>query len=192
MFAFAMPGDDAIRERLAQLSGAPYSYTEVGALRDPVFPPGYRDDRHRALLGHGGACYERAKAALRRWEMFNLPWVNLHPATPPIAVDTVLGISARFLSLRSTNFCRIAYTLEDQGEVERLGFGLGTLPGHILSGEERFCVEWHRADDTVWYHVCAFSRPNQLLAHLGYPVVRQLQRRFADDSHMAMARAAAI
>jgi len=192
LFGFTTPGDDAIRERLAQLSGLPYSYPEVGALEHPVFPPGYRVDRHRAPLGCGAACYERAKAALQRWEMFNLGWVRLHPATPPIAADTAFGISARFLGVWHLSFCRIAYTVEDKGEVERFGFGLGTLPGHVLAGEERFSVEWHRADDSVWYHVCAFSRPDQLLSRLGYPIVRQLQKRFARDSHHAMARATAI
>lgn len=192
MFGFTTPGDDAIRERLAQLSGAPYSYAEVGALEHPVFPPGYRVDRHRALLGRGTACYERAKAALQRWEMFNIGWVRLHPATPPIAADTAFGISARLLFAWHLSFCRIAYTVENKGEVESFGFGLGTLPGHVLAGEERFNVEWHRADDSVWYHVCAFSRPDQLLSRLGYPIVRHLQKRFARDSHAAMARATAI
>ena len=192
MFGFDAPGDGGLHEELARLTNAPYSYIEIGALKDPVFPPGYRDDRHRELLGHGAECYERAIAAVRRWEMFNLDWVRLQPALPPIAVDTAFGISARFLFAWSTNFCRIAYLVQDHGETERFGFGLGTLPGHILAGEERFCVEWHRADDTVWYHVVAFSRPVQLLSRRGYPLVRQLQGRFARDSHAAMARATAI
>ena len=192
MFGFTVPGDDAVRESLAQLSGAPYSYAEVGALRHPVFPPGYLADRHRAPLGHGAACFERAKAALLHWEMFNVAWVRLHPANPPMAENTVFGISARLYFLWSLSFCRIAYTVEDKGEVERFGFGLGTLPGHILAGEERFTVEWNRTDDSVWYHVSAFSRPDQLLSRLGYPVVRLMQKRFARDSHEAMIRATAV
>jgi uncharacterized protein (UPF0548 family) len=191
LFGFTAPGDGAIRERLAQLSSAPFSYVEVGALKHPVFPPGYIADRHRALLGRGAACYERAKAALQRWEMFDIAWVRLHPANPPIAGNTAFGISARLLIVWSLNYCRIAYTVEDKGEIERFGFGLGTLPGHILAGEERFTVEWNRTDDTVWYHVCAFSRPDQLLSRLGYPVVRLMQKRFTRDSHEAMIRATA-
>ena len=191
MIGFTIAGDDAVRERLAQLHNAPYSYPEVGALETPVFPPGYRVDQNRSLLGHGAACYGRAKAALRNWQMFGLGWVRLHPQAPPIAADTAIGISARFLCVWYMNFCRIAYVVEDKGDVEKFGFGLGTLPGHILSGEELFCVEWNRADDSVWYDVCAFSRPDQLLSRLGYPIVRQLQKRFARDSHIAMARASA-
>lgn len=189
---FTTPSDAAVRERLAQLSSAPYSYAEVGALETPVFPPGYCVDRNRTLLGRGAACYERAKAALHSWQMFDLGWVRLHPQAPPIAADTAIGISARFLCVWNLNFCRIAYTVEDKGEVERFGFALGTLPGHILAGEERFTVEWHRTDDSVWYHVCAFSRPDQFLSRLGYPLVRQLQKRFARDSHSAMEHATAV
>ena len=189
MFGFAVPSEGAIRDRLAQLSQPAYSYPEVGALKDPFFPPGYRVDRHRVLLGHGAACYERAKLALRRWELFNVGWVRLYPLVPPLAANTNIAISARFLGLWYLNCCRIAYTLEDKGEVDRYGVALGTLPGHILAGEERFSVEWQRADESVWYHVLAFSRPDQLLSRLGYPVVRRLQKCFAGDSHIAMARA---
>jgi len=192
LIQFTAPSDGAIREQLALLSGALYSYPEVGALERPVFPPGYHDDLHGVPLGHGAACYARAKAALRRWEMFNVGWVRLHPATPSIAVDTTCGISARFLGAWNLNFCRIVYTVEDEGEVDRFGFALGTLTGHILAGEELFTVEWQRADDSVSYQVCSFSRPNRLLSRLGYPLVRQLQRRFARDSHIAMVRATAI
>jgi uncharacterized protein (UPF0548 family) len=73
--------------------------------------------------------------------------------------------------------------------VRRAGFAWGTLPAHVASGEERFLVEWQRADDTVWYDVLAFSRPNALLLKLGYPAMRLMQRRFARDSKAAMLRA---
>src|SRR5262249_20824062 len=68
------------------------------------------------------------------------------------------------------------------GQVQRYGFAYGTLPEHAESGEERFTVEWHEADDAVWYDILAFSRPHQLLVRLGYPLARRLQKRFARDS----------
>jgi uncharacterized protein (UPF0548 family) len=73
--------------------------------------------------------------------------------------------------------------------VERFGFAYGTLPDHAERGEERFTVEWHHHDDTVWYDILAFSRPNQFLSGLAYPLVRQLQKRFARDSRAVMHRA---
>jgi len=43
----------------------------------------------------------------------------------------------------------------------------------------------------VWYDILAFYRPQQLLAQLGYPFARRLQKRFARDSAAAMLRGVA-
>jgi len=56
----------------------------------------------------------------------------------------------------------------------------------LSSGEERFQVEWSRNDDTVWYDILAFSRPNHFLTRLGYPMVRRIKKQFARDSVVAM------
>jgi uncharacterized protein (UPF0548 family) len=87
------------------------------------------------------------------------------------------------------NACRVVYVVDEGGPVQRFGFAYGTLPDHAESGEERFTVEWHEADDAVWYDILAFSRPQQLLARLGYPFARRLQKRFARGSAAAMRRA---
>lgn len=184
-----MPEERAIHERMSRRLPLAFSYPEVGASRTQAFPPGYRIDQHAICVGQGAECYERAKAALQRWEMFNVHWVKLHPELPAVAVDTNVAISARYLGIWKVNLCRIAYLLQDDGEIRRYGFALGTLSDHVLAGEELFCVEWHRADDSVWYSVAAFSRPNSGLSRVGYPLVRQLQKRFAADSRTAMARA---
>ena len=78
--------------------------------------------------------------------------------------------------------CRIVYVLV---EPRRFGFAYGTLPAHVERGEERFLVEWC-ADDSVWYDILAFSRPNHWLVRLGYPITRLLQKRFARDSMRVM------
>jgi uncharacterized protein (UPF0548 family) len=62
------------------------------------------------------------------------------------------------------------------------------MPDHVETGEERFTIEWHKSDDTVWYDILAFSRPRHVLARMGYPFVRRLQRRFARDSAAQMLR----
>ena len=59
---------------------------------------------------------------------------------------------------------------------------IGTLPGHSELGEERFRVEWHRADDSVWFEILAYAGPRHWLARLGSPFTRHLQRRFGADS----------
>jgi uncharacterized protein (UPF0548 family) len=73
--------------------------------------------------------------------------------------------------------------------VRRYRFAFGTLPAHVERGEERFTVEWHRADDSVWYEVFAFARPAHPLASVGPPFVRLVQRRFAAASLRAMVAA---
>jgi uncharacterized protein (UPF0548 family) len=98
-------------------------------------------------------------------------------------------VIARLFGLWWLNACRIVYLVDEPGPVQRYGFAYGTLPEHAESGEERFTVEWHEQDDAVWYDILAFSRPQQLLARLGYPLTRRLQKRFARDSATAMQRA---
>jgi uncharacterized protein (UPF0548 family) len=88
----------------------------------------------------------------------------------------------------SLNTARIAYLIEESGEVERFGFGYGTLPGHSERGEERFSVERRCEDSSVHYDVLAFSRPKHPLAWLGYPFARLLQKRFSRDSSREMVR----
>ena len=85
--------------------------------------------------------------------------------------------------------CRVVQVVEERGPVEEYAFSYGTLPGHLLDGEERFAVRWDRRDDSVWYDLLAFSRPSSVVSQLAYPMIRRAQRRFAPDSLRAMARA---
>src|SRR5882672_3711283 len=65
---------------------------------------------------------------------------------------------------------------------------LWNMPEHGERGEERFSVEFHRADQSVWYDLHAFSRPGPT-ARLAYPFAQALQKRFAQESKEAMQRA---
>jgi uncharacterized protein (UPF0548 family) len=208
MYSLIQPTPQTIRRFLAEQQPKPFSYAEVGASYSKP-PLNYTIDHNRICLGQGQEVFERAKAAMRRWEMFKLGWVQLcwadAPVLPtlsvstqaacttpdaPLEVGTTVGVLAWALGLWSLNACRIVYLLEEQGEVERFGFAYGTLLDHIERGEERFSLEWRHQDDSVWYDILAFSRPNQLLSHLAYPYVRRLQKRFAQDSRKAMLKAA--
>ena len=79
--------------------------------------------------------------------------------------------------------------MEEDEPVARFGYGCGTLPGHLGTGEERFLVEWDREEGGVWYDLLAFSRPYHFLARLGYPYLRRMQKRFGRESAAAMRRA---
>ena len=191
MFLPREPSARDIERFVASQRDLSFSYAEVGATRDGVSPKGFVADRYRVKLGEGEGVYRRAVEALRGWRQFDLGWVRLLPPGAPIEVGTTVAVLARHLGFWSLNSARIVYAFDEiGGDLERFGFGYGTLPGHAERGEERFAVEWDRGSDSVSYDVFAFSRPNEALAWLGYPFARLLQRRFARDSKAAMVRAA--
>ena len=189
MFLIARPSRPQIERFLVAQRDLPYSYPQVSATRATAAPSGYTIDHNRIRLGTGAGTFERAVEALRRWEMFDIGWVRLcWPETAP-AVGATFGVAIRHFGFWSLNSARIVYLLDEDGPSRRYGFAYGTLPGHAERGEERFMVEWRRGDDSVWYDLFAFSRPHHPLTWAGYPLTRMLQRRFARDSKMAMARA---
>lgn len=196
-FSLFEPRQEAIRELLESQSGLGFTYSQVectrgeGAANRTV--DGFVRDHNRVLLGNGEECFERAKRAIRSWEMFNLGWIRIADSSAPIEVETQSCVIAKSFGVWSTHCCRIVYTIDEASEsdsaVQQIGFAYGTLPAHAERGEERFLVQWDKADDSVWYDLLAFSSPNSLLAKMGYPVVRRLQKRFAHDSKLAMLRA---
>jgi uncharacterized protein (UPF0548 family) len=188
MLCLTRPSDAHIRQFLARQRGLPYSYPDAGAsLGEP--PVGYVLDHHRVRLGEGPRAFELARAALRDWAMFRVGWVEALPAEVPIEEGATVALLARSSGLWSLFACRIIRVIEEHGPFESFGFAYGTLPGHALSGEERFTVVWDRAEGSVWYDLLAISRPSRLGWRLGYPLLRRIQRRFAPASLRAMARA---
>ena len=190
MLSLRKPSVDRLRDFLAAQSKLELIYPVVGATA-AVPPTGYVVDRTRIKLGEGAGAFAAAKAALGRWEQFRLGWVETWPPDTPIQAGQVVAVTARLFGLWWLNACRIVYVVDEEGPVQRFGFAYGTLPEYAESGEERFTVEWHEADDAVWYDILAFSRPRQLLARLAYPLARRLQKRFARGSTAAMLRAVA-
>jgi uncharacterized protein (UPF0548 family) len=146
-------------------------------------------DRYRVRLGEGPEAYARAVEALRGWRQCDLGWVRLLLPGMPLEAGVTVGVLVWHYGFWSLNPARIVYLVEETGNVERFGFGYGTLPGHAERGEERFVVEWNRKDGSVYYDVFAFSRPKHPLALLGYTFARLLQKRFARDSKKAMVEA---
>jgi uncharacterized protein (UPF0548 family) len=188
MIFMRMPDGNQLKDFIEQQSKLPFSYPDVEATRGPA-PPGYAVDHNRVQLGRGELAYQRARKALQRWRMFELSWVHLCWPTTPVEPGNTVGILVHVARSWWLNACRVVYTIDEGGEVERLGFAYGTLPEHAARGEERFTVEWHRADDTVWYDVLGYSQPNHRLARLGGPLARRTQQRFASDAREAMVRA---
>jgi uncharacterized protein (UPF0548 family) len=192
MFLLKEPSANRISEFISSQSNRPFSYAEVGASRDGEVS-GYTIDHNRVKLGAGEGTFTHAVAALQTWKHFELGWVRIVPAETKVEVGATVAVLARPFGIWSLNACRIVYVIDEHDHVQdarRFGFAYGTLPDHAECGEERFSIEWHSSDDSVWYDILAFSRPN-LLARIGYPFTRRLQKQFARDSMSAMVRAVA-
>jgi uncharacterized protein (UPF0548 family) len=189
LFRLTAPTEGEIRRFLAKQKDSGFSYPEVGASATTA-PTRYNVDHNRIQLGSGEVTWQRATEAIRSWRMFSIEWVNLHWPSAPIQVGTDVAVSVHHFGFYSLNACRIVYVVDEEGPMKRFGFAYGTLAEHAESGEERFTIEWNRADDSVWYDILAFSRPRQMLARLGYPLSRSLQKRFAEGSKAAMVEAA--
>jgi len=193
MLSIRRPSEASVRSLLDRCRDAAFSYPEVGATRALAAggdaPRGYAIDHNRVMLGRGASVFERATAALRRWEGFRLGWVELCYPDAPAEPGTNVGVLVNLLGVWSLNINRIVYTFDERADgLRRAGFAYGTLTEHAERGEERFTIELNEAEDRVYYDILAFSRPNQAFAKAGYPLARLLQRRFAKGSLRAMQR----
>ncbi|MGW6331418.1 DUF1990 family protein [Nocardia rhamnosiphila] len=152
--------------------GPAFTYSEVGATRGE-FPPGYQHLRLRRPIASGEAEFRRLGAAVLRYRMQRglrlLQEAGTPVAEPGTTVTLRLGIG-RF-GLRAP--CRVVYVLD---EPDRIGFAYGTLPGHPVSGEELFAVEYDRDTDVVYGVVTAFSRPARRSMRRGGPLSVPAQR----------------
>lgn len=188
MLSLWKPSAESIRRFLTEQAVLEFSYSAVGATATTP-PAGYVVDHTRIKLGEGEAVFHSAKAALQRWEQFHLGWVEAWSPDTPIKSGEVVAVMGWAIGMWWLNSARIVYVLDESGPISKFGFAYGTLPGHVESGEERFLIEWDRADDSVWYDILAFSRPNHILIRLGSPMVRRAQKRFARDSAASMLKA---
>jgi len=188
MFFLACPNQKQVDNFLATQHDKPFSYVEVGATGTQA-PAGFEADHNRIMLGKGENVFQLARAALVQWKMFDIGWVELCWKSAPIKPETTVGILAHHFGFHSLSAARIVYVIDEAGEIARFGFAYGTLKEHLECGEERFMVEWNRDDDSVWYDLFAFSRPQHPLLKLGYPVTRAMQKRFVRDSQVLMRNA---
>jgi len=177
MFRITEPSDEDVARFVASQRELPFTYSEVGAT-NATPPADYNVDHNRIQLGTGEETYRRAVDALKNWRHFELGWVTIVPRGVPIETGAIVAVKARAFGTWSLNASRVVYTID---EPRRFGFAYGTLPDHVERGEERFLVEW-LPDDSVWYDILAFSRPQHPLVKLSTPLARMLQKRFARES----------
>ncbi len=188
------PSDQSLQRFIESQRSLPFAYESVGGTAPGAeHPAGFAVDRQTVVLGSGQEAFLAARRGIEAWAQFDLGWCEAWPRETPIRTGEVVAVIARSMGLWWTNAARIVYVVDEPVEatecaVAKFGFAYGTLPGHVEMGEELFLVEWVRATDAVTYNILAFSRPRHLLARLGGPLVRRLQKRFREDSAAAMQR----
>lgn len=112
--------------------------------------------------------------------MFDFQGVWLCRPTTPVVSGKVVAALIKHFGFWSLNFCRIVYVIDEDSSIRRLGFAYGTMAEH---------VEWDRTSDTVSYDILSFSRPGNWKTLVAYRLARWLQKRFVDNSLIAMAHA---
>ncbi|MGH9763368.1 MAG: DUF1990 family protein, partial [Blastocatellia bacterium] len=150
MILLRKPSRAQVREFLERQNSLSVSYRAAGATRSELVPPGFNIDHNRIRLGTGDSTFDRAVNAVAGWKMFEVGWVELLYSDSPIESGAAVGVLVRVFGLWMLNACRVIYTIDEDKPVRRFGFAYGTLPDHAESGEERFTVEWHSSDDSVW------------------------------------------
>jgi len=161
------------------------TYPEVGATREGPLPPGYLHVTRRVRLGSAPGVFAAAAAALARWQPQRGAGLRLRTgaAQAGLGVEFATGIGVGPLRLWVP--CLIVWIVD---EPNRYGFGFGTLPGHVETGEESFLLSVD-ADGEVWFDIRAFSRPAKWWVRLGNPVAKIVQARVTDRYAAAMQRA---
>ena len=94
-----------------------------------------------------------------------------------------MAVEAHTAYLWSMNISRIMEVVDSP---TRFGFLYATTAVHVEEGQERFVIEFDTESRSVLYLIEAISRPRHILARIGYPLSRAMQRRFARDSHARM------
>ena len=191
-FSITKPQRNEINRLITAQGSLPYSYPEIGASRD-LHPDTmefshlpYRINHHRVRLGCGEDAFLRAREAMENWVMFRLNWIEFCWPETPLQAGANIAILGRVKQVWFFNVSRIVYRIdEEDGHITRFGFGAGTLPGHVVRGEERFMVEWDQKEGGVWYELLSFSQESHPIVTVSGGL-HAAQKRFAGESGGAM------
>jgi uncharacterized protein (UPF0548 family) len=186
VFLLRRPSDEFIRQTIDEASLGELTYSHAGLTQRGQSPDGFARKGCQAVVGHGQADFESAKAAINDLAMLNFGWFSVVGKPTSIEPQQQISTLVKVAGLFSLQVARIIYVDDTE---DRYGFGYGTLAGYPLSGEERFTVSWNRETDEVTYEIDSFSRPVSVLMRLGLPVVALNRWRFYRGSINAMRQA---
>lgn len=171
MFSLTQPTSSTLDGILRAQEKAEFSYPDVGATGG-AFPEGYRHVREVVELGRGERDFLRAIEGLRRWQAHARAGVVLRPPDARVQDDVTVVLSVPLRPVYVTVACRIIYVVK---EPTRFGYAYGTLPHHVIEGEESFLIE--REDtDAVHFRISAFIRPRGPLMRASGPLLQPLDK----------------
>jgi uncharacterized protein (UPF0548 family) len=168
--------------------------------------PGRRDNRDsyvRILAAEepgepeANGAFRRVAGAILRYEIFP-PWLVTGVLRHvPVELGDTVGICYHCCPGLDLFFAaRVIERFDEQaGSIWRTGFTYRTLRGHPELGEETFSAEKDLATGKVTAALRSWSRPGILLAWLGYPFTRVIQKfasRVALDHLQEAARAPSL
>jgi uncharacterized protein (UPF0548 family) len=173
-------------ELLADARKAPLSTPRLLTLEGGLLgtlPEGFAHDCAYNCIGQGERAFATACEAFKKWEQFNLGWVQIAGPLPGILSGELVAVEAYTACLWSMNISRITEVIDTPTQ---FGFLYSTTPFHVEEGQERFVIELDAESGSVFYLIEAISRPRHIMARIGYPFSRAMQRRFRGDSYMRM------
>jgi uncharacterized protein (UPF0548 family) len=182
------PSEAQKEKLLAAAREAPSSSPHLLTLTDGPLgtpPKGFAHDLSRSELGRGLHVFAAAREAFRRWEQFDLGWVQVVNPMAKIAPGELVALEAHTAYLWSMSFNRVVEVVDSPA---RFGFMYTTTAFHVEEGQERFVIDFDPGSESVSYLLEAVSRPRHILARIGYPISRAMQHRFARDSHARIRR----
>lgn len=131
---------------LNALADLPLTYPEVGATATGRLPAGYNHLDVSTQIGTGRQRFEQAADAVMHWGMQRNAGLRVRASSETAVVSAVVLVGIAFLRAP----CRVVYVID---EPDVRGFGYGTLPGHPVSGEERFAVRCDPMTSVVFAEV---------------------------------------
>lgn len=193
MISLRRPSDRRIFEFLQSQTRSELTYLEVGETHGQM-PANYFHNECSVELGRGVKCFEAAREQLHQRRCMQLDWVQLCSEGPPLRGHDMV-IVAHVMGVWAMNCCRVI-DIRNQSEPFSsetnqdllFSFAVGTLPRHIMVGEERFSVSMDGQTEMVRFSIRSFSRASNLTGIVGGPFIRHYQRRFVSDVANALRR----
>ncbi len=143
--------------------------------------PDYRPEQHAVEIATD---FASGREALLSFGTHSLDYMFLHPPGARVELGRDVIVCARIAGVWTVNPCRIVYLEESEGLVR---YGYGTLPGHSEHGEEMFSVE-RLGPNRIRAETIAYSRSQDVIARIGWPIARYVQARVKRDYLRALAR----